>query len=216
LAEPLRLRNLRLPFVIQLIARRGAHRLAGRGRAGILVEGTSLVVPAYRSLHYEGAVIIDAKAGHELHLLICDETPAADLYVHRGLALPLRRANVDLALTTRLARAVFLNPAAGWTPALAAEHAGMTIRGLSAQLFREGGAVTTIVREQRLMRALLLLLTPQPARADSRPLATQVGFAPHARFDAMFSRHFGFGAAQLAQRAWCPALTWSMAPGLRL
>lgn len=209
--EPLRLYNLRLPFVVRVTARRGEHRLASARRSGILIEGASLVVPAYRLLHYEGATITDARAGHELHLHIDDDSPNAAIRVTDGAAPSLRHCDTDQALSIRLARAVFLNPAADWSSGRMAEHAGMTPRELSTQLFREGSALTAIVREQRLMRALFALLAPPPAQADLKHLAVQAGFASFARFDAMASRHFRCSTAKLAKLAWCPALTWSTA-----
>ncbi|MBK5050509.1 hypothetical protein IQ289_19120 [Burkholderia sp. R-70006] len=152
-----------------------------------------------------------------MHLSIYDQTPEAASGGDANTAAARRCTDADPALTTRLARAVFLNPAADWTPCGAAAHVGMTIGALKTQLFREGSALTATVREQRLMRALLELLTPPPAWGrDMGHLAVQVGLTPHARLDEIFLRHFGCCAAQLARLSWCPALTWSIAPTLHL
>ncbi|CAE6821631.1 helix-turn-helix transcriptional regulator [Paraburkholderia domus] len=198
--EPLRLHNLRLPFAVRLTAHMGRHRLAGDRRAGVLDEGASLDLPAYRTLHYEGPVIADARAGHRLHLLIDEYTAPAQ----RSPADDLR-----IKLAIRLARAVFRDPASDWSLSMASQHMGMTRHALATQLFREGSALTPIVREQRLMRALLAALAASPGHMQMAKLAVQTGFVSVKRFDMMFSRHFGCGVGQLEKRAWSPALTWS-------
>jgi AraC-like DNA-binding protein len=214
LREPLRLYNLRVPFVIRVTARRGEHRLASGRRSGILHEGASLVLPAYRKLDYEGATIIDARSGHELHLHIDGEPHDAAPRATGDAARSLRRRDAEPVLAIRLARAVFLNPAADWSFCRAAEHTGMTPGSLRTQLFRESNALTTIVREQRLMRALFALLARPHTQAELKHLGGQWGFTSGTRFRSAFSRHFGCSTAQLAKLAWCPPLTWSAAPAL--
>ncbi|KVK75899.1 hypothetical protein WS90_24925 [Burkholderia cepacia] len=71
----------------------------------------------------------------------------------------------------------------------------MSPRELSGQLFRENNALTAIVREQRLMCALLALLAYPQTRVDLRTLARQLGFASAARLNDTFDGHFGSSAS---------------------
>ncbi|QVN23145.1 hypothetical protein [Burkholderia pyrrocinia] len=206
-AGPLRLYNLRLPFRLQMIARRGRHRLAGERRSGVLAQGDTVVVDRYRTVHYEGATAIDPRTGYELHLLIHDERPLA----HRAQAGATPGVAACCPLAACVADAVFREPARAWSVARAAEHLQMNARRLQTLLFRESAALTAIVREQRLMRALLVLLAQSSARGDLAQLADQVGFASASCLDNAFDAHFGASASRIARLAWCPALTWSIA-----
>lgn len=190
-ASLLRVYNVRLPFRISMTARRGRHIVSGERRRGVLCEGDSVMIGRYRTLHYEGAMSIDPHVGYELHLMLHDEAPCADL------------------LATRIAHAVFSEPASDWSIALAAQRMQTSARHITAQLFRENSAFMAIVREQRLMRALLTLLAHPHARSDLAGLATQCGFASAARLDDAFDAHFGSRASRVARLAWYPALTWS-------
>lgn len=198
---PLCLHNLRLPFAIRLTAHRGCHRLSGAGRTGVLAEGASFDLPAFQTFHYEGPVIEDAEGGHRMHL-----------HIDQALASASRTAcDLQTRLAIRISRAAFRDPGASWTLDYASHLMAMTKQQFAKQLFREGSALTQIVREQRLMRALLAVLNAPPGQLHIRTLAAHSGFAPHTRFGMMFSQHFGCSAGQLAQRAWSPALTWSAA-----
>ncbi|VWC32173.1 hypothetical protein BLA13014_06332 [Burkholderia aenigmatica] len=197
----LRLYNLRLPFPIHLSARRGHHLLAGERRRGVLTQGRSAVLGPYRTLHYEGATAIDPRIGYELHLTIDRhvEHVAADSW--DTTAAPV--------LAVRVARAVFSDPALEWSVPFTAERMQMSPRDLTGQLFRENNALTAIVREQRLMRALLALLEYPKTCDDLHALAYQLGFASAARLNDTFDEHFGSSATRVATLAWYPALTWS-------
>lgn len=214
-SEPLRLYNLRLPFSLRLTARRGRHRLASSRRSGILQEGASICLPAYQTLHYHGATVIDARVGHELHLIIQDE-PEPPTFSFCSAESRRSPDGACVNLTTWFARAVFHDPAGAWSRVDGAERAGVSPRQFAGQLFREGSAFSTIVREQRLMRALLLLLAQKDTTVDLTHLAERVGFASRRRLDTAFFNHFGCSLAQVARLAWCPAFTWSTArvPGI--
>ncbi|MGF6997086.1 hypothetical protein [Paraburkholderia sp. GAS32] len=190
----LRIRNLRLPFGMQMIARRGRHRFASGRREGTLEQGRSVSVEPYRTVHYDGTTAIDPRVGYELHLLLHDEkSPVA-----------------DEALAARVALAVFREPASDWSVALAAQRMELNAQNLKAQLFRENHALTAIVREQRLMRALLALLAQPRARNNLAALAGRFGFTSATRMNDAFAAHFGCPASRVAKFAWYPALTWSM------
>jgi AraC-like DNA-binding protein len=191
LASLMRVYNLRLPFRISMTARRGRHRVSGERRRGVLCEGESVTVERYRTLNYEGATEIDPRVGYELHLMLHDDAPCA------------------ASFAARIAHAVFRDPACDWSIALAAQRMETSARHVTAQLFRENSAFMTIVREQRLMRALLTLLAQPHARSDLADLASQCGFASAARLDDAFDAHFGSPASRIARQAWYPALTWS-------
>ncbi|WP_168788504.1 hypothetical protein [Paraburkholderia aromaticivorans] len=197
----LRVCNIRLPFQVEFVARRGQHLLAGERRRGVLAQGESVVVERYRTVHYEGATLIDARVGYELHLILHDVPPIID--VGEACTAP--------ALGAVLAYAVFCEPACDWSVALAAERMQMSTQHLKAQLFRENNALTAILREQRLMRALLALLAQPHARQNLPALAGQFGFGSAARLDDAFDERFGSTASQIATLAWYPALTWSFA-----
>ncbi|MBE2966666.1 helix-turn-helix domain-containing protein [Burkholderia cepacia] len=199
----LRLYNLRLPFPIHLSARRGHHLLAGERRRGVLTQGRSAVLAPYRTVHYEGAVAIDPRTGYELHLTI-------DRHVEH-VATDAWDTTATPVLAVRVARAVFSDPASAWSVPFTAERLQMSPRTLTGQLFRENNALTAIVREQRLMRALLALLAYPQTRDDLRALAVQLGFASAARLNDTFDEHFGSTATRIATLAWYPALTWSFA-----
>jgi AraC-like DNA-binding protein len=202
-ASLLRVHNLRLPFRMRMIAQRGQHRLAGERRHGLLAQGESVVVERYRTVHYEGAISIDPRVGYELHLVIHDDGP------HAVADVPC--ISPSRILAARVAHAVFREPACDWSVALAAERMEMSARHLKARLFRENSALTAIVREQRLMRALLALLAQPYARENLSALADQFGFASAARLDDAFDEHFGSSASRIAMLAWYPSLTWSVA-----
>jgi AraC-like DNA-binding protein len=203
--NPPRLYNLRLPFRLQMVARRGQHRLAGERRRGLLAQGEVIAVEPYRTVHYEGATLIDPRVGYELHLVLHDDVDRPGAAAGRSGAMPA------LSLGARIAYAVFCDPACDWSLALAAERMQMSPRHLQAQLFRESNALTAIVREQRLMRVLLALLASPYARQNLHALADQFGFAGPARLDDAFITRFGSSASRVATLAWYPALTWSFA-----
>ncbi|WP_185624984.1 helix-turn-helix domain-containing protein [Burkholderia cepacia] len=199
----LRLYNLRLPFPIHLSARRGHHLLAGERRRGVLTQGQSAVLAPYRTVHYEGATAIDPRIGFELHLTINRHVEHIATGAWDTTATPV--------LAVRVARAVFSDPALEWSVPFTAERMQMSPRDLTRQLFRENNALTAIVREQRLMRALLALLAYPQTRDDLRGLACQLGFASAARLNDTFDEHFGSSATRVATLAWYPTLTWSFA-----
>lgn len=199
----LRVYNLRVPFPVRITARRGHHQLAGERRRGVLAQGESIVLDSYRTMHYEGATSIDPRVGYELHLAIHDRAPCDDADSLGSASSP--------ALAARVARAVFRAPARDWSIALAAERMQLSTRHLKGQLFRENSALTAIVREQRLMRALLALLAQPCARQNLATLADQSGFASAVRLNDAFDEHFGSSASRIATLAWYPALTWSFA-----
>ncbi|HDR9178755.1 TPA: hypothetical protein QDB23_006075 [Burkholderia vietnamiensis] len=199
----LRLYNLRLPFPIHLSARRGHHLLTGERRRGVLTQGRSAVLAPYRTLHYEGATAIDPKIGYELHLII-------DRYVEH-VAADAWGTTATPILAIQLARAVFSDPALEWSVPFAAERMQMPPRELTGRLFRENNALTAIVREQRLMCALLALLAYPQSCEDLSALAYQCGFASATRLNDTFDEHFGSSATRVATLAWYPALTWSFA-----
>lgn len=190
-ASLLRVYNVRLPFRMSMIARRGRHIVSGERRRGVLCAGERVMVGCYRTLHYEGATSIDPRVGYELHLMLQDEAPCTD------------------SLAARIAHAVFSEPTRDWSIALAAQRMQTGARHITAQLFRENSAFMAIVREQRLMRGLLTLLAHPHARSDLAGLAAQCGFASAARLDDAFDAHFGSRASYVARLAWYPALTWS-------
>lgn len=205
----LRVYNLRLPFRLQVVARRGQHLLADERLRGLLEQGESVVVEPYHMLHYEGATSIDPRVGYQLHLAIHDDGRDAGTDGPGTASSPI--------LAARVAHAVFCDPASDWSVLRAADRMRVGPRQLKAQLFRENSALTAIVREQRLMRALLALLAHPRARANLESAAGQFGFASVARLDDAFDEHFGSSASQIAALAWYPALTWSVAgAGIRL
>lgn len=173
--------NLRLPCAVRLRAVSGAHAIHSQRRAGVLQEGASVRVEPWQRFHHDGVVARTANAGTHLalHIELCDD-------VARQLAL-----GPDPALTLRLAHAVFAEPWADWSLAAAARRMGMPTTRLRASLFREGSAFTAIVREQRLMRALLSLCVHQEIHADLAQLASWTGFGTLARFEVAFFQHFG-------------------------
>jgi AraC-like DNA-binding protein len=200
-ARLLRVCNIRLPFEVEFLARRGQHLLAGERRRGVLAQGESVVIKRYRTVHYEGATLIDPRVGYELHLVLHDTLPFTN--VGETCTAP--------TLAAALAYAIFCEPVCDWSVALAAERMRMSTQHLKAQLFRENNALTAILREQRLMRALLALLAQPHARQNLTALASQFGFISATRLDRAFNEHFGSTASQIATLAWYPALTWSFA-----
>jgi AraC-like DNA-binding protein len=199
----LRVSNLRLPFRVRMVARRGQHLLSGERRRGVLTQGESIVVDGYRSVHYGGAMHVDPRIGHELHLVLHDDKPCAARGAPGSPAPP--------GLAARVAHAVYREPASDWSVAHTAERMQMSAQHLKTGLFREGSALTAIVREQRLMRALLALLAHPHARCNLDAIVGQFGFSSVAQLDDAFDRHFGMTASRVAKLAWYPALTWSVA-----
>lgn len=173
--------NLRLPYGVRLRAVSGAHAIRSQRRAGVLYEGASVRVDPWQRFYHDGVVASTANVGtHDaLHIELCDD-------------LETQPARVPgAALTLRLAHAVFAEPWRDWSLATAAHRMAMPATRLRALLFREGSAFTAIVREQRLMRALLSLCVHQEIHADLAQLASWTGFGTLARFEAAFFQHFG-------------------------
>lgn len=193
----MRLSNLRLPFATEIVGRRGACRLSHARHSRRLEWGRSVRLPAYELFHVEvepGAL----SAGSALHL----ELSAADRAPMPGRWLPCEPG----ALTLRIARAAFASPDASWSRAHAAAEMGMSVRELSARLLREGGALTDIVMEQRLMRALLEL-----AHGARVPCT---GFSSRERLHTAFYDRFGVSADRMAAMHWRCALSWSGIPAV--
>ncbi|EHP42064.1 hypothetical protein OR16_16602 [Cupriavidus basilensis OR16] len=207
----LHLRNLRLPFPVDIVCLRGEFHMASGRRAGLLPEGATIRVPAYQLFHCEGASVIDLRGGKELHLVVQDEAhqppPHAE---HTGrMAMPAPwQSHIAGPSTLQLARAVFQDPGAPWSVRYAADALNLPAREFCRHLFREGSALTDIVREQRLMRVLLKLAG---GRFSSREIALGHGFASFERLDAAFSDRFGCSAERVARLAWHASLSWSRA-----
>ncbi len=168
--------NLRLPYAVRLRAVSGAHAMRSQRRAGVLYEGESLRVEPWLRFHHDGVVACTANAGARPELCIELEGPPV--------------LGPDAALTLQLAHTVFAEPWAEWSLAAAAERLAMPVTRLRAWLFREGSAFTAIVREQRLMRALLSSCAHGEIHADLAQLASWTGFGALARFEAVFFQHF--------------------------
>lgn len=191
----MRLTNLRLPFATKIIGRRGACLLNHARRSRRLERGGSFRLPAYQLFHVEvepGAL----SAGNALHLELsaADRPSPPASWSHREPGL----------LTLRIARAAFATPEAPWSRAHAAAVLGLSVCELSARLLREGGALTDIVLEQRLMRALLGLAQGEPASC--------AGSASLERLHSAFYDRFGMCADRLAAMRWHCILSWSGVP----
>ena len=192
------LNAIRLPFPMEVVARRGCHRLAGSRPEGVLVQGESIAVACYRTVRYGGPADIDPHVGYELHLRIRAE-----------IAAPAFDPSTDSGLSAHLARAVFLHPSRDWSVDAAAACMHMRAERLKMRLFRESNACSAIVREQRAIRALLALLADGRAREQLAQTARLCGFADAARMNAAFIAQFGMSASRVAALAWYPAITWS-------
>jgi AraC-like DNA-binding protein len=201
----LRLNAIRLPFPMEIVARRGGHLLSGSRRWGVLAQGESIAIGCYRAVSYKGPAVIDPRVGYELHLRICREItePALDTSERGQLAV-------------RLARAVFLHPAHDWSVDAAATYMQVPTGRMKARLLQENSAYSTIVREQRATRALLTLLAHGRAREQLAQTARLSGFSDTARLNAAFIAHFGVSASRVATLAWYPAITWSFVATLAL
>lgn len=186
--------NLRFPFAVYLYAKRGDQTLHSGSRRGVLREGEIVEVSAWTRFHYDGPVAAASRARGN---------PCLEIETGASLLPPHGR---EATLTLQLAREVFADPSADWSAACAAQRAGLPPGRLRAGLFREGSALTAIVREQRLMRALVSVSAVQETRIDLSLLASWTGFGSQARFEAAFFQQFGC----------CPTAMGSLAAGAAL
>lgn len=205
--EAVPVRNLRFPFALWLCALRGGHLLQGDHRRGVLCEGSIVRIAPWTRFHYDGPDSGTTLRGREPRLEL--DAAVSSLRDH-DRETSTRSSN--LALTLQVAQAVFEQPWADWSAASAAQRVGLPAARLRAALFREGSALTAIVREQRLMRALILLTASDRLHADLTQLANSTGFGTLARFEAAFSQHFGCKASAAHTLSSGNALAWVSSP----
>lgn len=105
-------------------------------------------------------------------------------------------------LTLKLARAVFGEPNAPWSRAHAARMLNLSLQDLSAWMLREGAALTSLVCEQRLMRALIEV-------SQGKGQHGRYGFVSRERRDTAFFERFGVCVKQAAVIGRVGTVTWS-------
>jgi hypothetical protein len=200
------LSNLRLPFVAEVVCRRGAC-LIGSGRyIHSLEQGGSFRLSAHRTFHLGLHCATSVGKGSTLHITL-SEGPDLSGEV-QGVAANLAfegATRIAGPLTQQLAKAIFIAPQAPWSRAYAAAVLGLSMPRLSAQMLREGRALTDIILEQRLMRALVAVSLHGEA-------ASAFGLATQERLYAAFFDRFGDCAEHFATGRWCGALSWAGAP----
>jgi AraC-like DNA-binding protein len=193
-------RNLRFPFALQLRALRGNHRVQSGSRRSTLHEGSVLWIGPWSRFHYEGPCPGSAPPGFGVGLEL-----DADF-------APLQEATISsfrATLTLQVAHAVFAQPWVNWSVGSAAQRLHLPAARLCAGLFREGSALTEIVREQRLMHALVSLSASNGCHIDFSQSASWTGFESQLRFEAAFFRHFGCRACAANSLSMGTALVWA-------
>lgn len=108
-------------------------------------------------------------------------------------------------LTLKLARAVVGEPNAPWSRAHAAGMLDLSLRDLSAWRLREGAALTNLVCEQRLMRALIEI-------SQGKGQHGRFGFVSRERRDTAFFERFGVCVEQVAVIGRVGTVSWSGNP----
>jgi AraC-like DNA-binding protein len=166
-------------------------------------------LPAYALFDVEVGPMTTIGAGNAFHLAFADPAEGGA----EGNAQPLFQWSRHTVgpLTLQLARAVFAEPDAPWSRPHAAAAWNLSEQRISAQMLREGSSLSEVIREQRLMRALLAI-----AQADSyRSVSNAFGFSSLERLYAAFFDRFGTCAEQLCALRWHCAMSWSGMPDMR-
>jgi AraC-like DNA-binding protein len=176
-------RGLQFPLAVEAHVIDGVHALACRpGEVPVPIRGMRYV-PALRRFDYT----VQARNGSVCRIVPVDATAA-------GIA-------------QRLALEVFERPEAEWNRVQAARALNVDPHELSVKLFREGCALTEIVRTQRLMRAFVEIAAGRESLLSAMDYA---GLGSAARLRASFRERFGFSAdaltiaPTLARSRWHP------------
>jgi hypothetical protein len=179
-------RGLQFPLAIEAHVIDGMHALACRpGEAPVPIRGLRYV-PALRRFDYTMQPRTGARQA------LCRIVPADA---------------TAASIAQRLALEVFERPEAEWNRVQAARAVDVDPHELSGKLFREGYALTEIVRTQRLMRAFVEIGVGRMSALSSMNYA---GFGSAARLRASFQERFGFSAdallvaPPLARSRWHP------------
>lgn len=171
-------------------------------RSVSLRAGESARVKAYRrfDLYTPSSSLITARdAIHFVGMASKTGDEAADHPPRRWGDDPVK------PLTLKLARAVFGEPNAPWSRAHAAGMLNLSLRELSAWMLREGAALTKLVCEQRLMRALMEV-------SQGKGRHAKYGFVSRERRDTAFFDRFGVGVKQVAAIGRTGIVSWSGNP----
>lgn len=145
-------------------------------------------------------------AGNAFHLAVVDPLDSSA----EAIAQPLFQWSQHTVgpMTLQLARAVFAEPDAPWSRPHAATAWNLSAQRISAQMLREGSSLSEVIREQRLMRALLAISQVDSCRGASNAF----GFSSMERLHTAFFDRFGTCARQLWALRWHCALSWSNIP----
>lgn len=200
----MQLNNLRLPFDVDVLCRSGVCWLRGARRSISLRAGEGVRVRARRRFDMETMSPGLMTRGDAIHLAVAApaETGGGGFARRPGAVWTDEPAR---PLTLQISRAVFLDPDAPWSRAYAAAMLDLSIRDLSAQVLREGAALTNLVCEQRLMRALFDV-------SHGRGMRATYGFASRERRDAAFFDRFGVCLEQFAIIGRAGIVSWSGMP----
>jgi len=202
----MRLNNLRLPFDVEISPFRGRCWLRGSSRWISLEAGRRVRVSAHRRFCMEtvpiGGITGPAEA-HAIHLAVSAPGRQQDRVDHRAFGNwsdePVR------PLSQSVARAVFSEPEAPWRRARAAETLGLSVRELSVRLFREGATLSSLIWEQRLMRALFDV-------SQGRGIRATHGFVSREQRDSAFYDCLGICVEEVTNIGRAGALRWFGAP----
>ncbi|MBB3014056.1 hypothetical protein [Cupriavidus alkaliphilus] len=200
----MQLNNIRLPFDVDIQCRSGACWLRGARRSISLRAGESVRVRAFRCFDMETLSPGRVMGSDVVHLAIAatGETEGVG-FSHR----PSTAWTDEVArpLTLQISKAVFATPDAPWSRAYAAAMLDLSPRELSARMLKEGGALTDLICEQRLMRVFFELSHARGKRAKH-------GFASRERRDTAFFDRFGVCVEQLAMIGHTGRVSWSGPP----
>ncbi len=197
------LRNLRLPFAIEICCQSGRCQVSEHRRSKTLDRGACIRMPAYRKFRLEMPALTPGSDFNALHLALSQEMSP----VGPGQADTQRWSDdSSRPITLRVARAVFAEPGAPWSRPHAAGALKMSAQWLSAQMLREGSALMEIVREQRLMRVLVDMACNDRVGMQSGPT---YGFCSLEQLQSAFFDRFGISLDRYAAEQRHCALTWS-------
>ncbi|MFS8978977.1 hypothetical protein PO002_31560 [Cupriavidus necator] len=200
----MQLNNIRLPFDVDVHCRSGGCWLRGAMRSVALKAGESARVSAYRRFDLYTMSHSLIAASDVIHFdVMASRRPIRDESGDHSR----RNWTHDPAkpLTLKLARTVFGEPNAPWSRAHAARMLDLSLRDLSAWMLREGAALTNLVCEQRLMRALIEV-------SQGRGQHGRYGFVSRERRDTAFFERFGVCVEQVAVIGRVGTLSWSGNP----
>ncbi len=199
----MRLSNLRLPFAVEIHCWRGRCQVSEHCRSKPLIRGECIRMPEYRQFCLEFLPWTPTSESNAVHLSISDVIPKSA----SGQAdVDGWSCDTDGHIKLRVARAVFADPDAAWSRNHAAGVLKIPVRSLSSKMLQEGAALMEIVREQRLMRALVDMIHNERARMHEK---SSYGFCSLEQLQSEFYDRFGISLDRnAAERRHC-AITWS-------